>query len=226
MQTKIQNRFFDLPEMLKQHIYEFDPTYKNIYNTSLKEISISVRTLQILLRQTSKNRKNVYGRNVLDYFHEEYNYKFQGIEYSTIKYFDCPNIENINNVEQIFNVSPHLKEIKESDENPDDIMPIYISCKCKFLTPENKIIYLFLLVDEVAYYPHLTPNKYNIGGFHIFPCKEQEGLPKININTHFWSDMIKKHNGHYSNEIVLSKDNETIASHISKIKKTIILCNL
>lgn len=74
MQTKIQNCFFDLPETLKQHIYEFDPTYKNIYNTSLKEISISVRILQILLRNTYKHHPTK--RSILDYFQEEYNYKF------------------------------------------------------------------------------------------------------------------------------------------------------
>lgn len=191
MQTK--NLFFDLPESLRQCIYEFDPTYKSIYNTSLKDISIGVRILQILLRQTYKLHPTM--RNVLDYFHEEYKYKFQGIEYSTIKYFDF--------TDHIIDVNPHLNEI--DNENG---LGIYIYCKCKFVTQENKIIFLAFLFEGVGYYTfNNEPCQYDASSIHIFPCEEYNGFPRINMNTYFWSNLIMR-NGLPSVEIVRSENNE------------------
>jgi hypothetical protein len=178
--------------------------------------------LQILLRQTSTYHPT--GRNILDYFQGEYNYKFQGIEYSTIKYFDFT--DHINNVDQIINVNPHLNE-KDDERDDENCLGIYISCKCKFLTPENKIIFLFVLFDEIAFCSsNNDPCEYDAAAVHIFPCEdwdtlsllqsgvsdtlrspEHDGLPKINMKTHFWSNLIMR-NGQYPVEIVRSKDDE------------------
>lgn len=195
-----KNLFFDLPESLRQHIFEFDPTYKNLYAPSLKELSMNVRIIQILLRQTEKCYPTA--RNILDYFYEEHKYKFQGIEYSTIKYFDCDNFD----IDNIINVGHHLNE---DDYEMDIETGIYIFCKCKFLTQENKIIFLAFLFDEVAYWScNGEPYDYKGCGVHICPCEESDGLPRININTYFWSNMIKR-NGQYPKEIVRSENNET-----------------
>jgi hypothetical protein len=197
---QIPNLFFDLPESLRQCIYEFDPTYKNMFTSSLKEISTSVRIIQILLRKTYKHHPTK--RNILDYFYEEYNYKFQGIEYSTIKYFDCDN----HDIDTIINVGHHLNE---DDYELDIETGIYIFCKCKFLTPENKIIYLAFLFDEVAYYTcNNEPYEYDAATVHICPCEASEGLPKINMYTSFWSTSIIR-NGQYPIELIKSESNET-----------------
>ncbi len=205
MQSK--NLFFDLPESLRQYIYEFDPTYKNMYASSLKEISISVRIIQILLRQTYKYHPKM--RNILDYFYEEHKYKFQGIEYSTIKYFDCLNYD----IDQIINVNHHLNE---DDYELDIETGIYIFCKCKFLTSENKIIYLAFLFDEVSYCScNNEPYEYDANSVHICQCEDYEEhlcipiphLPKINMNTYFWSTSIIR-NDKYPIEIIRSESNE------------------
>jgi hypothetical protein len=151
----------------------------------------------------------------LDYLYDEHKYKFQGIEYSTIKYFDCDN----DDIDTIINVGHHLNEDDYRLDEFGDVIDavtgdvinavpgIYIFCKCKFLTQENKIIFLVFLFDDVAYMScNNEPYEYD-SSVHIFQCEEYDGLSRINLNTYFWSNLITC-DGPYSPEIIHSKNNE------------------